>query len=505
MKKIIVMAITAILTTSLFAQNADYQAHLAKGKEYESQKKWVNALAEYYDAMVAEPTFDAVEAYNSYKQLSDLIENGNPGYGEYDEFEFYDAWIDMMKEYERYWSENPPRYFEVKIKRDSLNRENRTATYSTWVESNLLNKYVEFEKLFKKGAQKAYKDDWAKCLNEWPRKSVWNAEKSGLLENNTPLVQSSEWTKPYSRSNFNTLGKDDKACAATTSLGGVTDVWLYDVKYSILTDEGTVIFDSKRQILKENHNFANPKIGEGATTAVQFTVPQDTMKLLDSGNYKTAFKDIHLEYGKIEIEPFCYEYWENGKRIKIEEEQRERFWLKKLPEVEVKLENIRTEKDTINKYSEDFLYLLREQGYKPNYGNVLLIIKQFSELKAYLNTILASKQIENELYKIYIATKRGYSYNYTIENIKNLFEHNRLLQSDDEKFAPYWLSDILNIYENLQPCYEDIYEDKTKREKVVNENGWYVLIEEKEIKKPGYSPESEYYYYLVRKNNLVTE
>ena len=52
MKKIIVMAITAILTVSLFAQNADYQAHLAKGKEYESQKKWVNALAEYYDAMV---------------------------------------------------------------------------------------------------------------------------------------------------------------------------------------------------------------------------------------------------------------------------------------------------------------------------------------------------------------------------------------------------------------------------------------------------------------------
>ena len=166
MKKIIVMAITAILTVSLFAQNADYQAHLAKGKEYESQKKWVNALAEYYDAMVVEPTFNAVEAYNSYKQLSDLIENGNPGYGEYDEFEFYDAWIDIMKEYERYWSENPPRYFDVKIKRDSLNRENRTATYSTWVESNLLKKYVEFEKLFKTGAQKAYKDDWSKCLKE---------------------------------------------------------------------------------------------------------------------------------------------------------------------------------------------------------------------------------------------------------------------------------------------------------------------------------------------------
>ena len=128
---------------------------------------------------------------------------------------------------------------------------------------------------------------------------------------------------------------DKERCAATTRLRGVTDVWLYDVKYSILTDDGTVIFDSKRQILNDADY-----TGMGKTTAVQFTVPQDTMKLLDSGNYKTAFKDIHLEYGKIEIEPFCYEYWENGKRIKIEEEQRERFWLKKLPEVEVKLENI---------------------------------------------------------------------------------------------------------------------------------------------------------------------
>lgn len=502
MKKIIVMAITAILTVSLFAQNADYQAHLAKGKEFESQKKWVNALAEYYDAMVVEPTFDAVEAYTSYKQLSDLIENGNPGYGEYDEFEFYDAWIDIMKEYERYWSENPPRYFDVKIKRDSLNRENRTATYSTWVESNLLKKYVEFEKLFKTGAQKAYKDDWSKCLKKWPIKSVWNAEKSGLLENNTPLVQSSEWTIPYTSFDYYTLGKDDKACAATTRLNGVTDVWLYDLKYSILTDDGTVIFDSKRQILNDADY-----TGMGKTTAVQFTVPQDTMKLLDSGNYKTAFKDIHLEYGKIEIEPFCYEYWENGKRIKIEEEQRERFWLKKLPEVEVKLENIRTEKDTINKYSANFLSELNAREFNSDDGNALLIVKQFSGLKPHLDTILASKQSENELCKIYLGKDNGYGFlaDYASDGIKNLFERRGLFYTYDKEDQPYCLSDILNVYEKLQTCYEDTYDIRSEREKIVNENGWYVSVEEKNEKnRDGYLV-YRFYYYLVRKNNLATE
>ena len=493
MKKIIVMAITAILTVSLFAQNADYQAHLAKGKEYESQKKWVNALAEYYDAMVVEPTFDAVEAYNSYKQLSDLIENGNPGYGEYDDFEFYDAWIDIMKEYERYWSENPPRYFEIKIKRDSLNRENRTATYSTWIESNFLNKYKDINKLFSTGAQKAYKDDWSKCLKEWPKKSVWNSEKSGFLENNTPLVQS-EWSRSG-------LTKDDKACAAITTLSGYSEnVWFYDLKYNILADDGTIIFDGNRQILNKAD-----LLGIGKTTPVQFTVSQETMNLLDSGKYKSVFKDAYLEYGKIELRPFADVYLENGKSIKIAKDQMERFWLKKLPEVKINLENIRTEKDTVNKYSVNFLSECKAIRNNFDECNALHILKQFSALKAYLDSLLESKQLENDLYKIYL-WKKNIFIDYGSDKIKELFNTNGLLDFNDSvETGTYCLSDILNAYEKLQTCYEDIYKNKQKREEIVNENGWYVLIEEKEIKKPGYSPESEYYYYLVRKNNLVTE
>lgn len=319
-----------------------------------------------------------------------------------------------------------------------------------------------------------------------------------MLENNTPLVQS-RWTRPYGFDS-NILGNDDKACAATTIIDGISDVWLYDVKYSILTDEGTVIFDSKRQILKKNYEI-------GATTAVQFTVPQNTMKLLDSGNYKTAFKDIHLEYGKIEIEPFCYEYWENGKRIKIEEEQRERFWLKKLPEVEVKLENIRTEKDTVNKYSANFLRELRAREYNSDDGNALLIVKQFSSLKPNLDTILASKQSENELCKIYLGKNNAYRFlgDYASDSIKNLFEPRGLLDFSDEEVQPYCLSDILNVYEKLQTCYEDTYDIRSKRKEIVNENGWYVSVEEKKEKdERGYLVSSSYYY-LVRKNNLATE
>ena len=51
LKKISTCISVSFITIGLFAQNPDYQAHLAKGKEYEEQKKWVNALGEYYDAM----------------------------------------------------------------------------------------------------------------------------------------------------------------------------------------------------------------------------------------------------------------------------------------------------------------------------------------------------------------------------------------------------------------------------------------------------------------------
>ena len=176
MKKFIVMAVSAILSTTLFAQNAEYEKHFEKAKEYESQKKWIYALGEYYDAMTAklsETNIDNYESYEAWINIADKINNGNPGIGEYDDFDYVDSWLLLLQEYERYWTENCPKtiYFDKPV-RTELNREKKTADYSITI--NLIDnlKFQEIDKIIQNGFKKAYKDDWnIKYLKDWPKVS----------------------------------------------------------------------------------------------------------------------------------------------------------------------------------------------------------------------------------------------------------------------------------------------------------------------------------------------
>ena len=104
MKKTISIVVAFIVGNALFAQSAKYTEFMAQAQKYEQEKKWVHALGAYYDAMEEEPDFG--EPFYAYKKLSEVIEAGNPGYGEFDDFSQYDGWIEIMQEYESYWSEN---------------------------------------------------------------------------------------------------------------------------------------------------------------------------------------------------------------------------------------------------------------------------------------------------------------------------------------------------------------------------------------------------------------
>lgn len=88
----------AVLGT--FATAESYASLLAKGKEYEKNKKYFHALSSYWDAMVAEPTEKAAEAYEAYTTLIELIEDGKPGYGNFDDmFDMYDGWQALLRDY----------------------------------------------------------------------------------------------------------------------------------------------------------------------------------------------------------------------------------------------------------------------------------------------------------------------------------------------------------------------------------------------------------------------
>lgn len=164
MKRILMGAVMFVLLAfGAFAQNAAYKENLAKAKEFESQGKYFNALASYYDAMEAEPTEKAEEALDAYNKLAAVLKAGKPGYGEdMDEFDIYDGWISIANEYDAYWKENCPVYFKSgSFEKGELNMETRTASYSASVTDGYTSKYTELKDIIFTGWKNAYRNDWS--------------------------------------------------------------------------------------------------------------------------------------------------------------------------------------------------------------------------------------------------------------------------------------------------------------------------------------------------------
>ena len=101
-KKILSMVIFSLACIGLFAQNK--VSLIEKAKSYENDKKYIYAIATYYDAIAYEPS---QEAFRSYKKLTMLISDGIPGVEDYDEFSLYDSWLSLLVEFEQYWTEHP--------------------------------------------------------------------------------------------------------------------------------------------------------------------------------------------------------------------------------------------------------------------------------------------------------------------------------------------------------------------------------------------------------------
>ena len=176
----------------LYAQNDEFNFHFIRGKEFASEKKWVFALGEYYDAMLAEPNENGKEAYLAWCEIVDNIKDGNPGIGIFDDFDYIDNWIKILEEYELYWTEHYPYIFIFeKPILNSLNRENKTASYTFPISSIRSSKFNEITAIIVSGFKKAYKDYWnLDYLTDWPEVSVYNEKKYDnlYLVNGTALT-----------------------------------------------------------------------------------------------------------------------------------------------------------------------------------------------------------------------------------------------------------------------------------------------------------------------------
>ena len=98
--KCLFAVVVLIASIASFTRAESYASLLAKGKQYEKNKRYVHALSCYWDAMATEPTVKAEEAYEAYTTLIELITSGKPGYGNFDDmFDMYDGWVALLNDY----------------------------------------------------------------------------------------------------------------------------------------------------------------------------------------------------------------------------------------------------------------------------------------------------------------------------------------------------------------------------------------------------------------------
>lgn len=325
MKIILTVLVVMLITNRVFAQNTDYNKHLAKGKEYEEQKKWIYALGEYFDALELTSFLEAEDAYNAWKCLVEEIKKGHPGYGDFDEFSYVDNWILLLQEYEKYWTDYTPyMIFFDKPDRISLNRETKTADYEMRISLQETEKYKEIKDVVCTGLKKAYSTEWnMKYLEKWPEISVYS-NQNDYIQNETPLITFKEIFANVGQiyyyedrigsvaqkdiNNKDLIRKDSEKCtAATTLITGLEPYYnrynqeekaisLLDIVFHISDKEGNLLLQSSRFNIINRYTTREDYV----KSAYKFqNVSQEKMKLMDSGDIVISLDEVALKYGKL--------------------------------------------------------------------------------------------------------------------------------------------------------------------------------------------------------------
>ena len=322
-KKLSVLLILISVSLCAYAQNnKEYQKHLEKGKEYESQKKWVHALGEYWDALEAQQDGNTNTVTNFILALKDTIENGNPGYGTYGEFEYYDEWINLMIDYENYWTEHCPYYFTYSFNKTGINREERTAKYYINQEIKITPRCEFITLIFYHGLENAKKDFWDEDLIKyWPNISAYNfvKGKKGNLIDGTALITNSFFSQYMMPAAFATLRPDSKQNSFLNFVnsyfsGGdkveairyALNCFLsYKISFALKNLEtGEVIYTSNPTVIfsewdRNSWSFQPTKL---LKPELEIVVGQNFIPLVENNKIVVVVNSIELMYGTISKE-----------------------------------------------------------------------------------------------------------------------------------------------------------------------------------------------------------
>lgn len=156
--------------TSVVSYAGTSEELIRKAETYESKKEWIYALGTYHEAMnISE---DSEISKQKFEQLCECIKNGNPGYGEFTVFSMHDEWVNLIKNAEKYFTENfPYKMTYAELSMASADYKNKTANYNLKLIAEQSNFYKQVLEMLKIGYEKTNHSDWNDLEGKY--KSLW--------------------------------------------------------------------------------------------------------------------------------------------------------------------------------------------------------------------------------------------------------------------------------------------------------------------------------------------
>ncbi len=169
MKKIFLSFFCILLTTVSYAKTYDELMHEAE--QYENKKEWFYALGAYHNAINISKE-DTNSAKQKYIELSECIKSGKPGYGDFNVFSMHDEWVNLIKNAEKYFTENfPYTIIYNTLEMDSVNYEKKTANYKLGLTVKQSDFYKNALEILKSGYENTNHSDWKDLESNY--KSLW--------------------------------------------------------------------------------------------------------------------------------------------------------------------------------------------------------------------------------------------------------------------------------------------------------------------------------------------
>ena len=304
----------------MFAQK--YAQYISEARKYEDQKRWCYAMGAYFDAVeAAESLLDKQEASKRYDELKDVILDGNPGFGKFNDFTFHDEWKRLLIDAEKYGS-SFSKYDIItgELNKGDLDYATRTASYSAKIKCEVSKRYEQTIDVVAKGYAKARREDWKDLPEDWPHLSasynndgVYNVNGAFVLAFNAPNYFGS---RMYYLNCFNVYYEEFRTYNYYFNTNGTNYFpGCFDYKLNIVDEGGREIVKGTRWLL-----------GDGDT--ITFTgVTPEAMEIIDDGKAYINPVACYIQYGEYDPE---------------EDNVREgRSFIKKLPEMQISLNKSR--------------------------------------------------------------------------------------------------------------------------------------------------------------------